>query len=379
MNLRSIKQIKSAIGAKKVKSIYYTTDFSYAVTLNVFSKEIIGRNIFTILNEEEEKDLNKNSKKILSSEINSKLFKKDFKEDKLMNIDCFKIKLEKLRNCDKKEFMKICDDIANDILENKSFKDNISIIFTRAALNSQTDIKRVILCTINKVNNSSLELIVEDDKMQYVQNLVPRINTSNPTEGFLYPDVEIEDNSLLENNDGIIYYTSKANNINTSFVSNILECEIKMTENQQKEKFNQVITEIVKGKVTPNTLYKIYENISNRFENEENEEDRIINPLTMCKILKDVDLEIEKSELEEIYNKIFGFTNFSFKVDSIVPDNNKKSIKIVTFSNDAEIKIKPQFLKNIKKIVDENGQTAILIPLNGEELLTNGFVTKLEN
>jgi len=173
------------------------------------------------------------------------------------------------------------------------------------------------------------------------------INTEAPYEGFMFP-LFSED---AAETDKIVYYTQKENKPNSLFVENILNCEFKSTARADKERFLEVVRDVVGGEIEPEVVSNIYEELGRRLDAEaESGEVSLIGLKDMERILENSGIDTG-DKLRTSFLGVVGVENYEFKASSITPNYGTKSIKID--NNTAAITIGPQDIKNVKQVIKD--------------------------
>lgn len=364
------KQFNSEKGLIQVDGVY-------TVYINGDSREILSSKFryFQHFEEDIQELLYKNIKKVYSGNIDVKIFVQEFVEENMDDSDgSFNI-LSSISEGGKKDtFIKICDSITQKIISSYVYDKSIAVFFYHAYLPTNDGRHDFIICTINKADAGKSQFVYmhNEKNFDYKSQLDPVINMTAPIEGFAYP--VYEDRSV--NGEKVMYYSSKSNKINGHFVSNVLNCNIKLTAKQEKTYFHSILNSICEGKIAPNLLYNIYDNILKKYYNDDEEEGyKTISLYELDKILKEVGINV-KGDLSETYKQILGTSNYNFKVINVVPDISKRSICLENV--DAEIKIRPDYLENVKQVESNDGDMYLLIRLN-ENLSTNGLKIETES
>lgn len=351
---------KTTLRINEMLSVYINGDNKDTLTEKIYHFNMMDENMKDIFI--------KNFKKILTGNLGVKLFEQNFRADVKENDDstytCLK---EMIEADDTDDFVEYCNNLLNKIKVNYTYKHSIVVHFAKVNLLNNDNTYNFVICTINKVEQGKEQFIYNynDKDFTSVNQLDPIVNMKSPIDGFMYPVYENEG----VNTDKVLNYSSKSNKVNTSLVYNVLDCDIALSAKQEKEYFHAILQEITGGKVKAQVLHDVYQNISDRFENEENEEFRTLNLYTFEKVLSDVNMDYEK--LEDAYKQTIANTKYEFKVDNILPAQNKKSINIV--NEDAEIKIKPNCLNNVRQIQNDDGDVFLVVKLNDEDVRANGF------
>lgn len=340
----------------------------------------------------EKKDLYlKNFKKVLSGAIDTKLFEIDFK-NKENKDDSFSqsILYKALNSDDKENFKENLDSIVKKIADNFKYEGDIVINFARAEyfkpvkkVNEEADESKdddaytfkFILCSVNKVEFPKTVLKLDYLNKQFMANssMDCIINMDSPIEGFMFPC--FNDNSSDVNR--VLYYSGKAKGINIDFAENVLDCSFKKTAKEEKEEFTAVLKTVIGEEIEPETMHDIYNNLEDKMDDEEDESGEIpkVDMQGVKEVLENSGVD-DTENLEDAFVQITGDKNSEFKIPNIMPDLNKKSIKIE--GDNLNISLAPKDLKNIRQVKDEYGRKCLLIVLT-EDISVEGFSLKTED
>jgi hypothetical protein len=382
----------------------------YSVYLKKDNGEVITRelNHFEMMDIEKGELYLENFKKILTGTIDSKIFELDFKNTSTIeglskdntssdiengqeeNLNSTQHILYKaLSNAE--SIASYADEIVDKISENYTYDTDIVINFLKAeyykgnkkrsteAEESIEDYVQAIefmVCSINKVDAPKKVLEFDYSEMKFKPNsaLDMVINLKSPLDGFMFPSFS----SQYVDVNKVIYYSSKAKQINSTFVEEVLGCSVKPTAIEEKESFNAILKTVVGDSIKPDTMQEIYERINEKLETVENDEDEeeeepTVNMKEIENVLKESGIENTES-VKSAFEEICG-NDYEFKVKNILPDFKSKSIKIENESTN--LTITPRDLSSIKQIIDKRGRKCLLIELN-EDVEINGFKLETE-
>jgi hypothetical protein len=230
-----------------------------------------------------------------------------------------------------------------------------------------------ILCSVNKVDIPKKALKFDYAEMAFKPNsaLDTVINLNSPLDGFMFPSFSSDYVDVNK----VVYYSSKAKQMNTVFVEDILDCSIKPTGIEEKESFNAILNTVVGDKIKPETMQEIYERINEKLEyqDEEGEEDPSVDMKEIKSVLEESGIK-ETESLQSAFEQICG-GDYEFKIKNIVPDFNSRSIKIE--NETTNITITPKELSSVRQVRDKNGKKCLLIELT-EDVQINGFKLETE-
>ena len=281
------------------------------------------------------------------------------------------------------------DNIVEKMIKNYTYETDVVINFVKAeyfkgnkkrreeadeAIDDYVQAIEFILCSVNKVDIPKKALKFDYAELAFKPNsaLDTVINLNSPLDGFMFPSFSSEYVDVNK----VIYYSSKAKQMNTVFVEDILDCGIKPTGIEEKESFNAILNTVVGDKIKPETMQEIYERINEKLEfvdEEEEEEEPTVNMKEIKKVLEESGIE-ETEGLQSAFEQICG-GNYEFKIKNIVPDFNSRSIKIE--NETTNITITPKELSSVRQVRDKNGKKCLLIELT-EDVEINGFKLETE-
>lgn len=349
---RELKINNSKLKLREIRSYYIKQE----------SKDILcSEELHFDMMDEERKELYlKGFKKILSGKIDSKIFELEFKDNKLGENTTQKHMLDTLRT---EDFREATLTIVNKILEEtcEIYEMDFMISFIRGEVyksarkeNNELDDEKAYtlgffigsICPII-IPKKSLKFDFEEREFKTSVPMNVIINTEAPFEGFMFPAFS-ED---AAETDKIVYYTQKENKPNPLFVENILDCEFKSTAKADKERFLEVVRDVVGAEIEPEVVSNIYEELGRRLDAEaESGEVSLIGLKDMERILENSGINTG-DKLRSSFLGVVGAENYEFKASSITPNYGTKSIKID--NNTAAITIGPQDLKNVKQVTKD--------------------------
>ena len=357
-----IKEVYS-IYLKKDNNEIVTKEFSYFDMMEVEKKELYLNNF----------------KKVLTGTIDTKIFELDFNvenlEDSTQNL------LHKALSSGE-NLVEYADKIVEKICKNYTYETDIVINFVKTeyykgnkkrredadeSIEDYVQAMEFILCSINKVDIPKRVLKFDYAERVFKPNsaLDTTINLNSPLDGFMFPSFT---GGYVDVNK-IVYYSSKAKQLNLKFVEEVLNCGIKQTAIEEKENFNAILNDVIGHKIKADTMQEIYERINEKLEdNLDEEEEPTMNMKDIKRVLEDSG--IENTEILESSFEQFCGGDYEFKVKNIIPDFGTKSIKIE--NENTSIVINPRDLSSVKQVVDENGTKCLLIEIS-EDVEINGF------
>ncbi|MFA9559166.1 DUF4317 domain-containing protein [Evansella sp. AB-rgal1] len=332
--------------------------------------------------EQDQKEIFMNSfKKLLSGNLDEKLFELRFKRD--VEDSSQLILHQGLLSSDVEGWKEQMLRIVDKMLKDRQFEMDIVVTFIRGeylkpvkARNDETEESdrdavynhSFILGSINKTQEPKKELLFDYVERQFKYNIVvdPIINLTVPVGGFLFPC--FTDNSADVNH--VLYSSGKAYELDYQFIEDVLNGEDTMTAQDDKIVFEEIVKDVTGGKLNTATLSNVYEEINRVIEENEEEEMPKLNYKDVERVLKvsgvkDVDTE----KVEAAFQKVIDDDKYEFKASSVIPKYNSKSIKIDT--KVAKISISPQDLRYVKQI-NFYGKRYLMIEVE-EDTVIEGF------
>ncbi|RHW35751.1 DUF4317 family protein [Neobacillus notoginsengisoli] len=226
---------------------------------------------------------------------------------------------------------------------------------------------KFILCSVNKTDQPKRALTFDYIEKQFKSHhfLDPIINLASPLSGFLFP--AFTDNAADVNH--ILYCAGKVNQPDGRFIEEVLNCEEIMTAKEDKDCFELILKNVIGDEVDSKVISNVYEEIDRRVqENEEMEESEVpkLDSRDVEHILTASGVEnVDSAKVEHAFKAIISDEKHEFKASSLVP----KSIKINT--KIADVTVNPKDLKNIKYIT-YNGKKCLLLEVD-EDVVVEGF------
>jgi hypothetical protein len=354
------------------------------------SKQILGTEkvSFGLMDAEKQELYIQNFKKLLTGQLDSKVFELEFSDNKLGQNPSQRELIDTLHSSD---FLERAEEIALNILENCDYKMDAMISFLRGEVykpmkkenrEDESGIDDVVFSfeffmgCVNPViiPKTALKFDFEGKAFKADIPMDVTINLTAPLDGFMFPSWS--DNCSDVNK--VVYYSNQANTPNMEFLAKVLGCDFHSTAQTEKTQFLEIVQEVAGKEIEPEKIASIYESVNTivtRNEEEETGEIPSVGLKDMEKILHASGVK-DTQRLETAFLTITGTDKYEFKASNIVPKFTGKSIKIET--NTASISVSPQDLKNIKQI-KKDGRRYLLIEidetanLEGFELSTEEF------
>ncbi|MUK90348.1 DUF4317 family protein [Ornithinibacillus sp. L9] len=335
--------------------------------------------------EDEQKDLfMANFKKVLSGQMDEKLFELKFQRD--VEDSSQLILHQGLLSNDTEEWNGHMLRLVEKMLKDKQYEMDIVVTFIRGeymkpmkrgneeAEESGRDAvysNPFILCSMNKTQDPKKELLFDYVEKEFKYNFVvdPVINLKAPTSGFLFPC--FTDNAADVNH--VLYSAGKAYELDYHFIEEVLNAEETMTAADDKVVFEEIVKKVTGDQINTSTLSNVYDEIHRVIEeSEENEEEEIpkLDYKDVEKVLKSSGVaDVDTEKVEDAFKTVIDDEKYEFKASSVIPKYNSKSIKIKT--KVADIKVSPQDLRYVRQI-HFDGKLSLMIELE-ENTMIEGF------
>lgn len=337
---------------------------------------------FQMLELEEQELFLANFKKVLTGELDAKLFDLKFKrdvEESTQNV--LYAGLQAALSEDWKEMML---QIVAKMFAHTVYEFDTMVTFIRGEYRKPTrkrDLEsgeggddevyssQFILCSLNKTDQQKKALVFDYIQKEFRANnaVDPIINLAAPLSGFMFP--AFIDHAADVNH--ILYYAGKVNQPDVTFIEDVLTCEDIITVEEEKMSFELVLKNVIGDEVDSKVISNVYEEIDRMVqENEEDEESSTPTPMLDYKdierILTVSGVEnVDTAKVEHAFKNVIDDETHEFKAKSIVP----KAIKIDT--KVAKLSINPKELKNVKYIMYQ-GKRCLLLEID-EDVVLEGF------
>ena len=336
---------------------------------------------FDLLEEEQKELFMANFKKVLSGQLDEKLFELKFQRD-AENSSQFILHQGLLSN-DTEEWKASMLQLVEKMLKDKQYEMDIVVTFIRGEYlkskkrsseeseESERDTvfsHSFILCSVNKTQEPKKELLFDYVEKEFKYNFVvdPIINLKAPISGFLFPC--FTDNAQDVNH--VLYSAGKAYELNYHFIEEVLTAEETMTAQEDKIVFEEIVKKVAGDQINTSTLSNVYEEINRTVEENEEEEIPKLDYKDVEKVLTTSGVnEVDTEKLKEAYKTVIDDEQYEFKASSIVPKYTSKSIKIKTKA--ADISVSPQDLRHVRQ-VEFNGKLYLMIEVE-ENTEIEGF------
>lgn len=342
---------------------------------------------FELLEEEQQEMFFNNFKKVLTGQLDTKLFELSFQKDVE---HCSQTILHRgLLTDDSEQWKEEMQAIVRKMIRDVQYEKDIVVTFIKAELTKgmnriqddaldENDFEHFmkqafILCSINETEqpDKSLQFDYVEKQFKYYVQVDPIINLNKPVAGFLFPCFH----DGYANVNHILYAAQKANEPDPYFIEDILNAEMVSTAKEEKFVFEEIVKEVVGEELNSTTLANVYEEINRVIEETEDDVPKL-DYKDVERVLKVSGIDDVNSERVEVaFQKVVDDEKYELKATNIVPSFQSKSIKIKT--KVANIAISPQDLKYVKQI-NYSGKRCLLIELD-EDAVIEGFTLIPEN
>lgn len=335
---------------------------------------------FEMVDQDQQELFLNNFKKLLTGQIDEKLFELRFKRD-AENSSQLILHQGLLTDVEgwKQQMLIIVDKM----LKDRQFEMDIVITFIRGEYfkptkrsNDETEESdrdtvyshSFILCSLNQTQDPKKELLFDYVEKEFKYNVVvdPVINLNAPVGGFLFPC--FTDNTSDVNH--ILYSAGKAHEPDYHFIEEILNAEEIMTAKEDKIVFEEIVKDVTGDQLNTSTLANVYEEINRVIEDNEEDEPPKLDYRDVERVLKMSGIEDVNSEkVEQAFKKVIDDEKYELKATNVVPKFKTKSIKINTKL--ANIAVSPQDLKYVRQVTLQ-GKRYLMIEVE-EDTVIEGF------
>ncbi|WP_182200924.1 DUF4317 domain-containing protein [Paraliobacillus salinarum] len=336
---------------------------------------------FEMLEREQQELFMTNFKKVLTGQLDEKLFELRFdsKAENSSQLILHKALLSERAEDWKEQMLALVEKM----LKDKTYDMDIVITFIRGEYlksskrkndeNEDSDFDPVyshpfILSSVNKTQDPRKELLFDYVEKEFKYNIVvdPVINLNAPLKGFLFPCFT----NYTADVNHVLYSTGKSNELDMHFVEDVLNADEFMTAEEDKAVFEEIVKHVTDNKINTTTLSNVYEEINRTIEENEEDEEPKLDYKDVEQVLKMSGIEdVNTEKVEAAFHNVIDDKSYELKASSILPKYQSKSIKIKT--KVANIAISPQDLKYVRQ-VDFFGKRSLLIEIE-EDTVIEGF------
>lgn len=338
---------------------------------------------FQLLDQETQELFLANFKKVLTGQLDVKLFELKFKRD--VEDSTQRILFEGIHDSSSGWQEKMLH-IVEKMFANKVYEFDTVVTFIRGEYRKPTKKRNpeseeggddevfsshFILCSLNKIDQPKKALLFDYVEKEFKTSTFvdPVINLQAPLSGFLFP--AFNDNAADVNH--LLYSAGKANEPSWSFIDEVLNCEEIITAAEDKDSFEQILVNVIGDEVDARTISNVYEEIDKMIrESEENEESEppMLDYKDVSRILEVSGVEnVDPAKVEHAFKEVIADETREFKASNIVPKNIKIKTEV------ANVTISAKDLSKIRYITYE-GKRCLLVEIN-EDVVVEGF--KLES
>lgn len=347
------------------------------------------RTPFELLEREKQELHMGNFKKLLSGELDQKLFELKFQEQPESDKPSQALLHQALVTGDAEEWHDLMLLLVEKMLEDTKYERDTVVTFVRGqyykptrerneeAEESETDemfANPFILCSLNSTEPQRKTLMFDYVEREFKYNVIvdPIIKLRSPEQGFFYPSMT----DGFSDVNRVLYCAGKANDPNQHFIDQVLNAEKTVTALEERAIFEDIVKEIAGDQLDASTIASVYEEIQQVIETHEEEEPPKLDYKDVERVLTASGVESVTTEKVELaYQAVVDDKNYEIKASSVVPKFTSKSIKIDT--KVAMISVSPQDLKYVKQ-VNYHGKRCILIEVD-EDAVIEGFTLSTED
>ncbi|GGF95989.1 hypothetical protein GCM10010912_46130 [Paenibacillus albidus] len=328
-----------------------------------------------------------NFKKLLTGELDHKLFELKFQEEAE---EPTRVMLHQgLVTGDAEEWQDLMMMLVDKMLVDAKYEKDMVVTFVRGQYYRPTKARNeeaeesgkdemfahpFILCSVNSTEQQRKNLMFDYVEREFKYNVIvdPIIKLSSPEQGFFYPSVT--DNYSDVNR--ILYCTGKSNYPDPQFIEQVLNAERSVTALEERSFFEDIVKELAGEQLDTTTLAQVYEEIQQVIEGGEGEEEPPkLDYKDVERVLAASGVEnVTAEKVERAFETVIDDKYYEMKASSVIPKYTTKSIKIET--KVATISVSPQDLRYVKQ-VNYQGKRCIMIEVD-EEVVIEGFTLSTE-
>ncbi|WNR43267.1 DUF4317 domain-containing protein [Paenibacillus roseipurpureus] len=344
------------------------------------------RHPFALLDREKQELYMANFKKLLTGELDQKMFELKFQEEAEQPTQV--LLHQGLVTGNAEEWQDLMLLLVEKMLVDTKYEQDMVVTFVRGQYSKPTKSRNedameseknemfanlFILCSINSTEKQRKTLMFDYVEREYKYNFIadPIVKLNTPEQGFFYPSVT--DNYSDMNR--ILYCAGKAHEPNPHFIDKVLNAEQTVTALEERAMFEDIVKEVAGEHLDAATIAQVYEEIHRVIESNEEEEPpkldyRDVERMLSVSGVEDVTLE----KVERAFQNVVDDKNYELKASSVIPKFTSKSIKIDT--KVATITVSPQDLKYVRQ-VNYQGKRCIMIEVD-EDVVIEGFTLNTE-
>ncbi|MEH7107644.1 DUF4317 domain-containing protein [Bacillus sp. JJ1764] len=334
---------------------------------------------FQMLDRETQELFLANFKKVLTGNLDAKLFELKFRRD--MEDSSQEILFEGLK-ADSEDWKDNMLQMVEKMFAKATYEFDTVVTFIRGEIRKPTKKRNLeseeggddevysnefILCSLNKTDQPKKALMFDyiEKEYKYYNFVDPIINLDSPLSGFLFP--AFNDNAADVNH--ILYCAGKANQPDLSFIEEVLSCEDIFTAQDDKDYFDFILKEVIGDEVDSKVISNVYEEIDKIIQETEEKEESEVPTLDYKDIERILTVsgveDVNTDKVEHAFKSVIDDEKHEFKANNLVPKSIKISTKI------ANVTINPKDLKHVKYITFQ-GKRCLLLEVD-EEVVVEGF------
>ncbi|OPH58121.1 hypothetical protein BC351_24570 [Paenibacillus ferrarius] len=344
------------------------------------------RQSFSLVDREKQELYMANFKKLLTGELDQKMFELKFQED--AETPSQVLLHQGLVTGNPEEWQDLMLLLVDKMLADTKYERDTVITFVHGQYFKPTKLRNeeaevsekdemfanpFILCSVNSTEQQRKTLMFDYVEREFKYNVFvdPIIKLNSPEQGFFYPSVT--DNYSDMNR--VLYCTGKANEPNWHFIEQVLNAEKTVTAQEERVIFEEIVKEVAGDQLDASTIAHVYEEIHRVIETNEEEEPPKLDYKDVERMLSVSGVEnVTLEKVERAFQTVVDNKNYELKASSVLPKFTSKSIKIDT--KVATISVSPQDLKYVKQ-VNYQGKRCILIEVD-EDAVIEGFTLSTE-
>ncbi|WP_272030003.1 DUF4317 domain-containing protein [Oceanobacillus kimchii] len=336
---------------------------------------------FEMLEQEQKELFLTNFKKVLTGQLDQKLFELKFQRD-VENSSQLILHQGMLTN-DTDEWKAYMLQLVEKMLKDKQYEMDIVVTFIHGEYlkpskrsNAETEESNrdmvysnpFILCSINKTLDPKKELLFDYVEKEFKYHFVvdPVINLKSPVGGFLFPSFT----DSAANINRVLYSASKPYELDYHFIEEVLNAEEAMTAEDDKIVFEEIVKDVAGDQINTSTLANVYDEIHRVVEENEEPDAPKLDYRDVEKVLTSSGVQdVDPEKVESAFKKVIDDEKYELKATSIVPKYTSKSIKIKT--KVADISVCPQDLRYVRQM-HLDGKLCLMIEVE-ENTVIEGF------
>ncbi len=341
---------------------------------------------FALVDREKQELYMGNFKKLLTGELDQKLFELKFQEDAE---EPTKVLLHQgLVTGRTEDWMNFMLLLVEKMLKDTKYERDTVVTFVRGEYFRPTRSRSeeseesekdelfahpFILCSVNSTEQQKKTLQFDYVEREFKYNVIvdPIVKLSAPEQGFFYPSVT--DNASDVNR--ILYCTGKANEPDHHYIDQVLNAEKTITAQEERVIFEEIVKEVAGDELDAATLAQVYEEIHRVVDAHQEEEPPKLDYADVERVLTASGVaDVTTEQVQRAFETVVDDRNYELKASSVLPKFTSKSLKIET--KVATISVSPQDLKYVKQ-VQYHGKRCLLIEVD-EEVVVEGFTLATE-